>query len=185
VQVGHAKEAFIVHKTLLVNASDYFAKATSGEWHEARTDVYTFDDVNVQVFRTFLCWLYTGQIQLRDTYDLDRFLILSWAIGDRIQARHFNNVIMSMMATDWNKFRTEYPRGLDIGTMIYELSQPGSKIRLLAVKKFSRHAHDEWDEDSDTNTSLEFLLDIFKATSMDVQNVRSRTLSVDVYRKVL
>jgi len=57
--------------------------------------------------------------------------------------------------------------------MIYEVSQPGSKIRLLAIQKFSRHAHNEWLEKTDTDVPLEFLLDFFESTSKDVQNIRS------------
>jgi len=46
----------------LVNASDYFAKVTTGEWAEARSGIHTLEDVNVQVFELFLRWLYTGHI---------------------------------------------------------------------------------------------------------------------------
>lgn len=189
ILVGPDKRSFGIHKALLVDASDYFAKATTGDWSEARTKVHTFEDVNVQVFEVFVRWLYTATIELIDAGDVDQILVLAWVLGDRLQARHFKNVVINALCEDWRAYRL-YPVTLNAAAMAYELSPENSKIRLLACHKFSNHTDNKWeDNDVDGLEALplpaELVLDLWKSTSTIVSKVRSKDIDSTVFQKEL
>jgi len=149
-----------------VNASDYFAKVTTGDWAEARSGVHTLEDVNVQVFKLFLRWLYTSRVAvINSETDLDQMLVMAWALGDRLQARHFKNAVMNALMDDWRTFGESYPRNLKAAVLAYNLSAPDSKIRKLACKKFSVHLHDRWLDDQDFQLPTDLLMDLMKSMS--------------------
>lgn len=60
VRVGHNKQEFCIHEDILCSQSRYFAKALSGQFLEARTRVFEFEDVHpVQSVRCLvLYWQY-------------------------------------------------------------------------------------------------------------------------------
>ena len=58
------KLTFLIHKSLLVYHSAYFAKALTWDWEEATEGVVTLEDIDPQVFRVFAAWLFIGRIAL-------------------------------------------------------------------------------------------------------------------------
>ncbi|TIA44181.1 hypothetical protein D6C79_06523 [Aureobasidium pullulans] len=62
VRVGPDKQEFYIHKGVLCSNSNYFAKALSGQFQEAKTNTVELDDVHVLLFKVFVAWLYTGKL---------------------------------------------------------------------------------------------------------------------------
>ncbi|THV96468.1 hypothetical protein D6D27_02670 [Aureobasidium pullulans] len=62
VRVGPDKQEFCIHKGVLCSNSNYFAKALSGQFQEAKTNTVELDDVHVLLFKVFVAWLYTGKL---------------------------------------------------------------------------------------------------------------------------
>jgi len=161
-----------------VNASDYFARVTTGEWAEARSSVHTLEDVNVQVFKLFLRWLYTSHVAVVNSCaDLDQMLVMAWALGDRLQAQRFKNVIMNALNHDWRFFNTSYPQNMKAAILAYNLSPADSKIRKLACKKFAVHTHDQWLDEKDYQMPADLLVDLVKSMSRLLESVRDNDIS--------
>ncbi|THX20464.1 hypothetical protein D6D17_00645 [Aureobasidium pullulans] len=62
VRVGPDKQEFCIHKGVLCSNSNYFTKAISGQFKEAKTNIVELDDVQVLLFKVFVAWLYTGKL---------------------------------------------------------------------------------------------------------------------------
>lgn len=60
IEVGAAKEHFVVHQSFLCAKSQYFVKALSGSFQEAITRFVRLPDVSPILFRIFVTWLYHG-----------------------------------------------------------------------------------------------------------------------------
>ncbi|KAI4960045.1 hypothetical protein J4E86_001664 [Alternaria arbusti] len=62
VEVGPERKEYYVQKAFLTHHSDYFRKALSGTWKEAKDGVVSLDDIEPGVFNLFLEWMYTQQV---------------------------------------------------------------------------------------------------------------------------
>ncbi|KAG9595875.1 hypothetical protein KCU77_g2952, partial [Aureobasidium melanogenum] len=58
IEVGAAKEHFVVHQSYLCAKSQYFNKALSGSFQEATTRFVQLPDVSPILFRIFVAWIY-------------------------------------------------------------------------------------------------------------------------------
>ena len=82
VKVGqHPKQqTFVIHRDLLCNASEYFARALSGVFKEALTQELILVDDSVEAFQVLYTWLYSGQLRrstfFGDYYSSDDFMWL-------------------------------------------------------------------------------------------------------------
>ncbi|CAN9306628.1 unnamed protein product [Alternaria sp. RS040] len=70
IAIGPNKEVFRLYKDMLCSESEYFRTAYNGRWKEADEGV-TLEDVEVEVFKIFVRWLYTQQIPVLQDYDKD------------------------------------------------------------------------------------------------------------------
>jgi hypothetical protein len=57
---------FTVQKALLCNSSAYFKAALNGPFVEAQTQTIDLDDEDPSIFRTYVAWLYQGQLHSQD-----------------------------------------------------------------------------------------------------------------------
>lgn len=62
VLAGPTPRTFSIHKSLLLEHSDYFRRAYYSNSEEARNDLFTFADINASTFRAFVVWLYHGKV---------------------------------------------------------------------------------------------------------------------------
>ncbi|THY33022.1 hypothetical protein D6D01_02392 [Aureobasidium pullulans] len=62
VRVGPKRQKFCIHKGVLCSNSEYFTKALSGQFKEAKTNIIELDDINVMLFKILVAWLYTGKL---------------------------------------------------------------------------------------------------------------------------
>jgi len=149
-----------VHKALLIKASEYFANALTGPWTETQSGDCRLASENVQVFKLFLQWLYTGRIEALETGDLQEFLVEAWCCGERLQAREFRNVVISMLFENWAFDDPDCPEDFGIAELAYQKSLPKSALRLLVVDKFSTHAHENMLQDVTEDVSPALLADL-------------------------
>jgi hypothetical protein len=57
---------FTVQKALLCNSSTYFKAALNGPFVEGQSQTIDLDDEDPSIFRTYVAWLYQGQLRSRD-----------------------------------------------------------------------------------------------------------------------
>jgi hypothetical protein len=124
-----------------MKSSDYFEKAITGPWTEAQTGIFKLVTEKVEVFKLFVQWLYIRRIEAVNTHDLQDFLVEAWCCGERLQAREFKNVVISMLFWDWAPYRHGYPKDYAIAALAYENSPYRSPLRKLVIDKFSAHAN--------------------------------------------
>ncbi|KAI4652306.1 hypothetical protein J4E93_002505 [Alternaria ventricosa] len=67
VEVGDTKTRYHVHRSLLVEHSEYFKKALHGPWKEAQDGVVTLEDVESSTFSIFVDWVYSQRLPKDDS----------------------------------------------------------------------------------------------------------------------
>ncbi|THY74767.1 hypothetical protein D6C86_04445 [Aureobasidium pullulans] len=73
VRVGPDNQEFCIHKGVLCSNSNYFAKALSGQFQEAKTNTVELDDVHVLLFKVFRKDEFEKlDTMLNDQYPFDR-----------------------------------------------------------------------------------------------------------------
>lgn len=81
VLVGPALERFTVHKELLIHSSDFFRRALTGEFKEAKEKEVTLKEEDPLLFEVFLHWLYHGRFP-HARFDDDETLVDLWMPKD-------------------------------------------------------------------------------------------------------
>lgn len=62
VRVGQQKKEYGVHQALICDKSNFFKKALTGSFAEARTGIVPLEDVSAPLFTIFVSWLYVGRL---------------------------------------------------------------------------------------------------------------------------
>lgn len=137
---------YVIPKTVLVTNSGYFAKATSGDWVEAKTKQHTLEEVNVQAFEIYVRWLHNGRVEFVNTNTTDQLLIHAWALGDRLQSSKFKIHIVNALVWDWQPRRDDYPCLVTLN-LVYQVAPAGSALRRLAIQKWSIHVREDFDDE--------------------------------------
>ncbi|KAF2656849.1 hypothetical protein K491DRAFT_715065 [Lophiostoma macrostomum CBS 122681] len=70
IEVGPNHQNYQVYKDFLVYYSDYFRKALAGPWKEAE-GVVRIEDVEPELFKLFIYWLYTQDVKRLYSEDVD------------------------------------------------------------------------------------------------------------------
>ncbi|CAD0088687.1 unnamed protein product [Aureobasidium mustum] len=68
IKVGRGPHAgvFTVPKALLCNSSTYFKTALNSQFIEGQTQTVNLEDEDPAIFRTYIAWLYQGQLKSQD-----------------------------------------------------------------------------------------------------------------------
>ncbi|KAF2018157.1 hypothetical protein BU24DRAFT_449675 [Aaosphaeria arxii CBS 175.79] len=168
VEVGEKKTRFYIHKSLLIENSEFFKKALSGPWEEARTGVVSLADVEEATFRVFVSWLYTMDIPssaegwedisgpihsdkvekanrpfLFHPEILQLYMLKAYILGDRLVAPEFktsmNNTFIEWLAMGLED-GSPHPDSLSPDTIIFAYANlPGT----CKLKEFMVHWHIE------------------------------------------
>ncbi|KAE8843642.1 hypothetical protein HRS9122_04745 [Pyrenophora teres f. teres] len=96
LKIGPGTCDYRVHHALLTHHSEYFRKALCGDWKEAREGVVPLLDVELQIFKFFVEWLYTGGEEdwMKSYNALGLVLLKAYVFGDRFIAPVFRSAIM-------------------------------------------------------------------------------------------
>jgi hypothetical protein len=139
---------FIVPKTLLCNSSAYFKAALNGPFIEGQTQTIDLDDEDPSIFRTYIAWLYQGQLNsqdiqedLDDPQDFGLHIAEVIVFADKRNICELKNDAISMLM---NYMRTASCRAsLDAINCIYDLpkSVPICGLRFLLAHEEVWHGH--------------------------------------------
>ncbi|KAH0382039.1 hypothetical protein KCU92_g6634, partial [Aureobasidium melanogenum] len=167
VIVGSTKEAFSIHKDLLVFYSDYFRAAFNGSFTEATEGRIELLDVQQDLFQDFHGWLYTRKL----LEDLGWFRLVDlWIFGDRFQVPLLQNCVMDeIFAKEKRDARLLlYRLPLYWMSTVYVKTVDGSPLRKAIVELLAYHSVLE-DEDGGImtarkshNFTIEMLQDLVK-----------------------
>lgn len=133
IKVGPQKETFTMHKETLSNSSLYFEAALEGKFKEAKNSVIELPEDDVEIFRVFQIWLYTGQLLLtRDRSDhiwnlfTWETLVDLYIFGECRLISGFLNPVMDLLIR-----KPEAPREIPVylATYIYNNTYHGSWLR--------------------------------------------------------
>lgn len=169
----------MLHTEMVTKYSAYFAKALSGSWAESSNNTIELDDVDPQLFQLFVDWVYSGRLELRETSDRESFLIHAWALGDRLIAPRFKDVVINALQYTWAKFDDEFPHSFDLAVLAYELSPAQSKLRQLVIDKFSSHTCSAVAPREGRPSSSELAFDRARAMSSLLTRLRRGEITAD------
>ncbi|KAG9653090.1 hypothetical protein KCU95_g1301, partial [Aureobasidium melanogenum] len=160
--VGSAKEAFSIHKDLLVFYSDYFRAAFNGSFTEATEGRVELLDVEQEVFQNFHAWLYTRKLLEPLGWCL---LVDLWVFGDRFQVPLLQNCVMDEIFAK-QKRDAELP--LYWMWTAYAYTVDGSPLRKAIIELLAYHSvlEDEVDgimtSENSSHFTVEMLQDLVK-----------------------
>ncbi|KAI4720808.1 hypothetical protein E4T48_02922 [Aureobasidium sp. EXF-10727] len=106
IKVGRGPHAgvFTVQKALLCNSSTYFEAALNGPFIEGQTQTINLDDEDPTIFRTYVAWLYQGQLNsqdieraLEDPQDFGQHIAELIVFADKRVVRELKNDAISML----------------------------------------------------------------------------------------
>ncbi|RMZ66167.1 btb poz domain containing [Pyrenophora seminiperda CCB06] len=119
VVVKLGKTTYRVHRALLTESSEYFSKAFTGPWKEAREGALTLEDVecsasNDKKVDQFVDWLYTNKLSEEVDEDgngeepqhfgASKVALNALVLGDRILAPKFHRVVRDIIISTMMKY---------------------------------------------------------------------------------
>ncbi|KAK5688686.1 hypothetical protein LTS10_000664 [Elasticomyces elasticus] len=131
---GHNATSFFLHTGLLGFYSGYFHAALKRHFLSKSDGMIKLPEEDVDTFRIFVTWLYTGQISFAEPGKVYPKLLALWAFADR-------RGIPLLMNEAINAILMEYLITLQLPTRrlceVYELTVPGAGLRRLVVHLIS------------------------------------------------
>lgn len=64
--IGPEQKRYTVHRQIICQTSEYFRALCNGQWKESSKGVVKLDDVMEIAFNVYICWIYTGRIDVLD-----------------------------------------------------------------------------------------------------------------------
>lgn len=134
---------FTIPKALLCNSSAYFKAALNGPFIEGQTQTIDLDDEEPSIFRTYVAWLYQGQLNsqdieeaLDDPHDFDLHIAELIVFADKRDICELKNDAISMLL---NYLHTvTCPAAVDAINYIYNMprtTEINELRRLLAYEE--------------------------------------------------
>lgn len=137
--VGSLEQPFTLHKDILCNQSSFFQAAFNGRFAESRKRSLKLPDLNVEDFKRYIHWAYSGEVVVVDSEDggeeddkgaKERMLLARlYVVGDQLGETLLRNTVIDKMF-DLNE-KTGSGMGADPITIAYAQTPEGSKLRLL------------------------------------------------------
>lgn len=125
---GQDAESWMIHKDLLTHQSPFFAAALSGCFKESTTNTVELIEDDPGAFTLFVQWLYTGEYDIKFD-NTPSIACLAWALGDKLQCPTFQDYAMCRLIA----YYEEHILNEDAMRLIYNVSPPGSRLRMFAV----------------------------------------------------
>jgi hypothetical protein len=145
VRQVEAPAVFYVHQKLVCNSSGYFRNISKSFASTAASmRAVTLLDEEAQTFRTYLHWLYTGNVDHiiaggNGTIELSK----AYVLGEKLIDPNFQNAVLDRIVQ-----RTKGPEGRAPGptavSIIYDGTPEGSPARRLMVDFCSYCANGQW-----------------------------------------
>ncbi|KAF2660685.1 hypothetical protein K491DRAFT_711585 [Lophiostoma macrostomum CBS 122681] len=138
VRVGALSTVLHVHQKLICNKSTFFTNLVT-----AGSKIVVLPDTEVDIFRTYLHWLYTGNVDnLSTEMGSSLELAKTYVLGEKMIDPDFQDAVMTKLILSSNY---ECPCVDAVGT-IYLGTPKGSPARLLMVDFYVHRAHGGWNK---------------------------------------
>ncbi|KAI9706146.1 MAG: hypothetical protein M1812_008255 [Candelaria pacifica] len=132
IKVGPDAEPFNVHKELLCLYSSYFRGALRGCFSEAQKNTVVLPEDTVEVFRSFFCWLYTGQLRSDERNMKPSELARIYVFADKSGVSLLKNNIIDAMSARLG----EQLAGNIAIDCIFKNTPPNSPMRRLLIDQY-------------------------------------------------
>ncbi|KAJ4365521.1 hypothetical protein N0V83_008140 [Neocucurbitaria cava] len=153
------EEKFWVHQNILTSHSEFFKRATNGQWLESDERLVTLPEDRPDVFRLYLNLLYTKQIATKTWITLCQIYVLA----EKLQDTSAKDSAIDAMHAALQEYAPKKPRlGFKSITELYSGTPEGSKVRKFVADYVADEGHDSWLKDPESGSSLppEFVLDV-------------------------
>lgn len=165
--MGESEQPFTLHKDPLCSHSAHFRAAFEGNFKEAFEQSIRLPDVDLEGFRCYIHWAYSGEVVVLDpeqaTEDQQGSrqrlgLINLYIIGDRLSDTLLRNTVINKIIaiTRFTKrgFRTETIR------LVYAELLPSSKLSKFIADPYVGHGSAAWLSDKRSALPKEFFEDL-------------------------
>lgn len=126
---SNAAQPIFVSKSLLCDASDYFAAAMNGRFMEASRSTLRFPGHTADVVELFATWLFNGPLQPFQYRHELQLLIDAWAFAEEHLVQRLQNDLIRPI---WSALEhCAVTPGLI--EQVYGLTRPGAKLRRLVA----------------------------------------------------
>ena len=140
------KHSFYVHEAILQQSSSYLKTALNKKWKEGKTRVIKLPEVNAEVFKSYLQWLYTGRTCCMPvggdllTYD-SAVLAELYVLGEKLMDFHLQQRVIDAFVVAGRGPLAQLPSRY----AIYTLYAGTPVIRVTSTQAYGRHVHSAWD----------------------------------------
>ncbi|KAI9053318.1 hypothetical protein LZ554_002281 [Drepanopeziza brunnea f. sp. 'monogermtubi'] len=138
ITVGsHKRKNFVVHKQLLCDASEFFAKAFKGGFKEAEEGVMEMLDDDPDAFAWFVTWLYRSEVPEGETVFHQRILYNLYMLGEKLLLNELVNKTMDRVRENHaatHKVSGASSRHSEYVGMLYDNTLEDSPIRKFIVQ---------------------------------------------------
>lgn len=187
VLVGKEEQKSYIHENLLTSNSDFFKKALTKDWKEGQERIVTMPEIEVDIFKIWMQWLYTGKMFLTKEDDIyttpEGILSWEWArwegcynLADFLQDHDFKDACIDVAVeamSSTGRWTLLLPRAL------YAHSPRGSAHRQLAIDAFVLFCKRSWWGDS-PGAPIEWYKDVLKRVGPQLDKAIKRQ-SLKVY----
>ncbi|KAI9715727.1 MAG: hypothetical protein M1828_000742 [Chrysothrix sp. TS-e1954] len=129
VNVGPGLESFYIHKELLCYFSDFFVKALEGSFREATSNNIDLEEDNVEVFRIFNLWLYSGIVAFEEAC-LNNLCGL-WIFASKYGIPRLQDSVMTTIIRHFDK--TLCNTRPDMISFVFSNTVPSDRLRRLLL----------------------------------------------------
>jgi hypothetical protein len=140
-----------VPESLLTEKSQYFKAACRGSWKEATSRVVKLQDINAEVFKSYIYWVYRSELAINTSYVADvteddadaadhmEKLVTLWLLGDRLADCKLRNAVMEAISAvlhgfNWANQAEAFHPGMT--SLIWSSITKGRALRRLVMDHY-------------------------------------------------
>jgi hypothetical protein len=160
---GEERHEIVVHETILIKSSKFFAKAMRSEWKDLRSNRnIDLAHIDLYTFQIYIHWLYRGTLPIDDKGNaLYSTLAKVYVLGEELMDSELKNDVLDTIIATTTKVNF-YPGGKEI-TIIYHGTASSSPARRLMVDFYAALACNESWTNEFESCPKDFLVDAMKA----------------------
>ncbi|KXS97904.1 hypothetical protein AC578_4366 [Pseudocercospora eumusae] len=128
---GEKAKVFEVHQGILCFYSGYFRAAFKGRWREAQEGAIDIPSISPSVFKLFIHWAYTRQLEIAAENGTDKAAVQLWIFGDAHEIPMLQNEVITATHRMVVK-EGVVPKGFMINH-VYENTMPQSRLRQYLI----------------------------------------------------
>tara|TARA_R110002003_G_scaffold184_11_gene14466 strand:+ start:6569 stop:7162 length:594 start_codon:yes stop_codon:yes gene_type:complete len=163
-----AQKELLIHKSVIIARSDFFANALSGQWDNSKDntiDLYKIDpNIRPVDFQRYLETVYTNNFTPSCPILLNLELCRAYAIAEAMLDRHTRNFLLQALYDTTQNPRADgsfyYPGSLCVQAIYEGTASAANPMRRLLVDIWHDVSSPEWYSGNEDITPKEFLLEL-------------------------